>query len=118
MDPLKSRMPEDPSYWDALAKKITADAAPILAENFERQGSWWGGLARACPALAAAASLAIVAGSIAIAATPAALDDSPYIEVARAIGPTDQVAQLLLSEAVPPTVESLLPVLARSEGDR
>jgi hypothetical protein len=118
MDPLKSRMPEEPRYWDALVERIATDAVPVLAESYERRGSWWGGLARGCPALAAAASVGVVAGSILIAQAPAALDDSPFVEVARAIGPSDQVAQLLLSESAPPSVESLLPVLSSGGRNR
>lgn len=115
MEPLASRLPDDPAYWDELAGRIAADAAPHLARRYERGGTWWGALARACPGLAAAASIAVVAGGLALAANPAALDDSPYFEVARAIGPTDEVARLLLSEPAPPTVESLLPLMARGE---
>jgi len=118
MDPLKPRMPEDPGYWDTLAGKISADARPALAQNFEQRETWWGTLARACPALAAAAGLAIVAGTILIATTTPALDDSPYAEVARAIGPTDQVARFLLSESTPPRVEALLPVVREGQENR
>jgi hypothetical protein len=118
MDPLESRMPDSAGYWDALAVRIAADAGPVLARNRERQGTWWGSLARACPALAAAAGLAVVGGSILIASAPAALDDSPYVEVARAIGPTDQIARLLLREPAPPAVESLLPMIAGGRGTR
>jgi hypothetical protein len=118
MDLLESRMPEGPDYWDDLARRIAADAAPVLARSREGHGTWWGSLARSCPALAAAASVAVVAAAIVIASVPAALDDSPYAEVARAIGPTDQVAQLLLREPAPPAVESLLPMIAGERGDR
>jgi hypothetical protein len=118
MTALEPRLPEDPAYWDALAERIGRDAAPALAELYERRGAWWGSLARRSPALAAAAAVAIAAGWIAIAASGGTPAGSPYTEMARAIGPTDEVGRLFLREAAPPHVEDLLPVLARTEGDR
>jgi hypothetical protein len=118
MTALEPRLPEDPAYWDALAGRIGDDAAPVLAELYERRGAWWGSLARRSPALAAAAVVAIAAGWIAIAASGGPAAESPYAEMARAIGPTDEVGRLFLRDAAPPHVEELLPVLARTETDR
>ena len=118
MTPLESRLPEDPGYWDALAGRIAADAAQTLARLEARRGSWWSTLARGCPALAAAAAVAVAAASIALASARSTTPGSPYSEVARAIGPTDEVGRLFYAESSPPTVEALMPVLARSEADR
>lgn len=118
MSPLEPRLPEKKGYWDALADRITANAAPALARRRDEQGAWWGGLARLCPTLAAAAMIALVAGSITLMGEPEAVGESPYAEVARAIGPTDQVAQVFFSGASPPSVESLMPLLPRTEGGR
>lgn len=118
MLPLESRLPEEAGYWDALADRLSADAAPALARNYEQHGTWWATLARVCPALATAAGLALVAGSITLATVPEAVGESPYAEVARAIEPTDQMARVFFSGAAPPSVESLMSLVARAEGDR
>ena len=112
MSPLQSRMPDDPGYWNALAGRIAADAAPVLDEYYARRGTWWATLAHRAPALAAAAVLVLTATSFLLAGT-ARTDGSPYVQTARAIGPTDPIAQLFLTDATPPRVESLLPVMGR-----
>lgn len=118
MTPLESRLPEDREYWDGLAGRVIANAKPALAELETRGGAWWATLARRCPALAAAAAIAVAAGSIALASARTAPTGSPYFEVARAIGPSDDVGRLFTSEPSPPTVETLMPVFARGEPDR
>ena len=114
MAPLQSRLPDEPGYWDALADRIAADAAPVLGQYYAQRGTWWASLARRCPALAAAAGLALTATSFMLAGRSAPPDGSPDSQVARAIGPTDPVARLFLSEETPPRVESLLPLMARA----
>ena len=114
MTQLQSRLPEDPAYWDALASRIAADAAPVLDHYLARHGTWWAFLARRSPALAAAAILAIAATSFMLVRASAATESSPHDQVARAIGPTDPLARLFLAEEAPPRVESLLPVFAQT----
>ncbi len=110
---LRSRLPAEPAYWDALAERIVADAAPSLAEYRSRQGAWWSLLAQSSPALAAAAVLAIAGASFMLARASTVTESSPHDEVTRAIGPRDPVARLFLAEETPPRVESLLPVVSR-----
>lgn len=120
--PLEPRLPEDPVYWDELSTRITDGAAAVLAELGEgataRTDIWWAVLAERAPALAAAAAVSMVAGSLALAGGSTATDASPYDEIARAIGPSDQIAQTFFADASPPAVESLLPLLADFEEDR
>ena len=116
--PLETRLPQAREYWDGLADRITASAEPVLGELETHGGMWWTTLARRCPALAAAAAIAIAAGSIALGSTGPGPAGSPFSEVARAIGPNDDVGRLFASEPGPPAVETLMPVFARGETDR
>ena len=119
---LEPRLPDDPAYWDELRSRITDGAAPILAElgdgNVVGIDAWWRGLAERAPALAAAAAVSLIAGSVALAGGRSASDTSPYDEIARAIGPDDRIAQAFFANASPPAVESLLPLVAAVEDDR
>lgn len=118
---LEPRLPEDPAYWEGLANRIATGADPILRELAEATAppeNWWSVLAARAPALAAAAAVAIVAGTVAVSGGTAAADESPYDEIARAIGPTDEIAQAFFAEANPPTVESLLPLVAATGEER
>ena len=110
---LQSRLPTNPAYWDALAQRIVADAVPLLDEYRVRHGTWWSLLAHRSPVLAAAAVLAIAATSFMLVRASTATDSSPHNQVARAIGPTDPVARLFLTQETPPRVESLLPVMSQ-----
>jgi hypothetical protein len=114
MAPIGSRLPEDPAYWHTLADQIVTDAVPVLEEYRAKQGIWWSSLAHRSPALAAAAVLAIAAGAFMLVRESAATESSPHDQVARAIGPTDPVARLFLSEGTPPRVESLLAVVSQT----
>ncbi len=118
MVPLQSGLPDDPGYWDDLARKIADDAAPVLAQYYAERGTWWAALAPRAPMLAAAASVALVAASVVLTGASTPFDTSPSEQVALAIGPTDPVARLFLSQEAPPQVESLLPVMARPGRDR
>ncbi len=118
MSRFEPRLPDESGYWDALAEQICADAALALARRRDEQQAWWAALARGCPALAAAAVVAVVAGWITFAETTESLGESPYSEVARAIVPTDLVAQAFVRGQSPPTVESLMPFFVRAEEDR
>lgn len=118
---LEPRLPEDPAYWDGLANRITAGADPLLRELAAaavRSDSWWSVLAARAPALAAAAAVAIVAGTVAASSGTSPADQSPYDEIARAIGPTDEIAQAFFAEASPPRIESLLPLVAAAGEER
>ena len=110
--PLQSRLPEDPSYWDDLADQIGANAATVLDQYQAQNGTWWGALARRAPVLAAAAILIITLTSFMLVRASAATYGSPHVQVSRAIGPTDPVARLFLSEETPPRVESLFAVVS------
>ena len=116
MAPFQSGLPDDPGYWDELAGRIADAAAPVLGRYYVERGTWWAALAQRAPALAAAAVLVLTATSFLLAGA-ARSDGSPYVQTARAIGPTDPVAQLFLTDLNPPRVESLLPVMARAGRD-
>jgi len=117
MVPFQSRLPDDPGYWDALADRIAADAAPVLAQYQAQHGTWWSVLAHRAPALAAAAVVAVATTSFLVVGASAPGDGSPSAEVARAIVPSDPVAQMFLAEETPPPVEALLPVMALARRD-
>lgn len=111
-----SRLPRDPDYWDRLADRIAAAGRPVLAAYARGTEPWWFGLARRCPALATAAALALAA-AWGLRDTGAGPGASPDEEIARAIGPSDRVARLLLAGTDPPRLEMLLPVAATTRGE-
>lgn len=56
----KSQLPQDPGYWDGLARAIRADAAGPLASYAAVDDAWYGVLARSAPWLVAASAAAML----------------------------------------------------------
>ena len=95
----RSRLPQDPAYWHALALRIVDGAEPTLAELRARQ-PWWRPLARLAPAFgvgALAASLAVVA----LLPEGAGPDPSPRADFADLFDPGDPVGAAFIGGSVP-----------------
>jgi hypothetical protein len=99
----KSRLPDGPDYWDALARTVLADAEQVLA-GYAVQPRWDGVLARQAPWLAAACAAAMLALSLAL---PAPVPPLAGAWVEDALAPDDS-AGALAAGAEPPRVEILL----------
>lgn len=61
----RPRLPDDPAYWNQLARRVTDSAEPLLAELRSRQ-SWWSPLAKLAPALGVGALAATLAAVVAL----------------------------------------------------
>ena len=104
---LRSRLPEDPAYWDDLAERIAARSAPTIETRGTRQAPWWSWMADFSPALAAAAVLAL-AGTWAFAPSASSEDTGGVLPViGRAITPDDPMARVLLADSLPPAIAGL-----------
>jgi hypothetical protein len=100
----RSRLPDDPEYWDRLAERIRADAAGPLA-SFAATDAWYGVLSRRASWLLAAAAILIAALLLTLPRTP---DADPYLWIERSLTP-DERAGTLISGPAAPAVEQLLP---------
>lgn len=99
----RSRLPQDPEYWEGLARAIRADAAGPLAAYAAARETWYGVLARRAPWLVAASVAAMLVLFLALPAP-----GSPALGwMERALAP-DEVAGALVGGPEPPGVEVLL----------
>ena len=106
---LRSRLPEDPEYWDDLARRVVAHGYPMLGEYQRRQETWWFSIARFSPVLAASA-LILLAGYL--VAGPSPVSESPLSPLEEAVLPQDPMARSLYTTAAAgsPSIEALLPM--------
>ena len=105
--PLKSRLPEDPGYWDRLAEGIAVRSAPQIDAWGNRRAPWWSWLADLSPVLAGAAVLALL-GSWAFAPSlPDPDSDAALPVMGRAIVPDDPLARALVADSLPPALAGL-----------
>lgn len=105
--PLKSRLPDDPEYWDHLAGRIGARSAPHIEAYGAGRVPWWSWLADFSPALAGAAILALAGSWVFAPPVPDPDPDPPLPFVGRAIVPDDPFARALVADSLPPTLAGL-----------
>ena len=106
----RPRLPDDPAYWQGLAARVVAGAAPTLAELRAAQ-PWWKPLARLAPAFGVGALAASLAAFVFL---PDGSPPAPSREVALAdvFDPGDPVGAAFIGETAP-ELASLL--VARTE---
>lgn len=100
----KSKLPHDPDYWDALARRIREDAAGPLATYRTAQDVWYGVLARRAPWLVAASVAAML---ILWLIQPPAGSSATLRWMERSLAPTE-LAGSLMGGSEPPTVNVLM----------
>jgi hypothetical protein len=97
---LRPRLPDDPTYWEALAYRITDSAEPVLAELRSRN-AWWNPLARLAPAFGVGALAATLAAFVAL---PAAVEPAVQTQegaFADLFDPGDEVGAVFVGGAAP-----------------
>jgi len=104
-----SRLPADPAWWDALAERVSAAAAPELARGRRMREPWWAALADAAPWLAGGAVAAALAGWLFLPGLPPVTESGPGTLIARTLTPSDAIARTLLRESAPPIGSLMLP---------
>ena len=104
VDSPQSQLPQEPEYWEGLARKINADAAGPLAAYAAAEDDWIGVLARRAPWLVAASVAAML---ILWFALPARDDSQALRWIAASLTP-NETAGTLISGAMPPSVDVLM----------
>lgn len=99
-----SRLPQDPEYWETLARKVRDDAAAPLAGYAAAEDGWYGVLARSAPWLVAASAAAML---ILWLVLPPREDSMAMRYIAGALAPTE-AAGTLISGTEPPSVDALM----------
>ena len=100
----QSQLPQEPEYWEGLARKINADAAAPLAAYAAAEYGWYGVLARRALWLVAASAAAML---ILWLALPAREDSMAFRWIAGSLAP-NETAGTLISGAAPPSVDELM----------
>ena len=103
-DPPRSRLPEDPEYWDGLARRISDDAAGPFAAYAAGNDGWAAVLGRVAPWLVAASAAATLVLWLTLPARPS----SPAFRWIESSLVPREMAGTLVSGAVPPTVDTLM----------
>ena len=101
----RSRLPAEPSYWDALASRVVGHAT--RGGDAPRQ-PWWRPIADLSPALVATAVLALLGGWALLDRPPPSTPAAPARVVHQALSPTEPGLRSLLEQSSPPTAERLL----------
>ena len=117
VDQSQSQLPQEPEYWDRLAREINADAAAPLAAYAAAEYGWYGILARRAPWLVAASAAAML---ILWLTLPAREDSMAFRWIAGSLAP-NETAGTLISGAAPPSVDELMvqfPPRPEMEGQR
>jgi hypothetical protein len=100
----QSNLPQDPEYWERLARKINEDAVGPLAAYAAAEQGWYSLLARRAPWLVAASVAAML---ILWLTLPPREDSQARRWMVEALAP-DETAGTLISGAQPPSVEALM----------
>ncbi len=104
VDQPQSQLPQEPAYWDDLARKIGEDAAGPLAAFAAIDNGWTGVLARRAPWLVAASAAAMLV----LWLTLPARDSSVAFRWIESSMIPSEVAGTLISGSAPPSVDALM----------
>ena len=111
----RSQFPQDPEYWEQLARRIRDDASSPLAAYAAAHDDWYGLLARRSPWLVAASAAAMLILWLALP-TPGSSVAFRWME--HSLAP-NEIAGTLLGGPEPPSVDALMvqfpPVLENEE---
>lgn len=111
---LRSRLPDDPGYWRALADRILETAAPHLRRLRAGRTAWWSALESSWSVLATAAAAAVLATILLV--PPRALRPAvPTAPNAYALLPADPAAAPVVLADTPPSVDALLGLATRKD---
>lgn len=100
----KSSLPEEPEYWDALARRITQDGAGPLTKYAAVQEIWVDVLARRAAWWVAASLAAMLTLWLSL---PASGSPGGAAWIERSLAPHDR-AGALLGGSTPPSVDELM----------
>jgi len=100
----QSQLPQDPEYWEALARKVRDDSAAPLAAYAAAEHGWYGELARRAPWLVAASAAAML---ILWLVLPPREESMAIRYIAAALAPTE-AAGTLISGTEPPSIDALM----------
>ena len=100
----ESRLPQERSYWNDLAARITDSAEPILRERREAD-VWWQPLARWSPAIGVAAAAAAIVAFVTI---PEAVIDASRPSFEELLTPPDLIAGAVFGSGDAVAISALL----------
>jgi len=100
----RSQLPQEPEYWELLAREVRDDAAAALAAYARTGDAWYGLLARSAPWLVAASAAAILVLWLAL---PARQDSLAFRWMASFAVPSERAGSLV-SGTQPPSVDALM----------
>jgi hypothetical protein len=100
----KSQLPQDPDYWEHLARRICRDASGPLAAYAAAQDVWYGVLGRRAPWLVAGSAVAML---ILWLALPTPDSSVAVLWMERSLAP-NEIAGTLIGGPEPPSVEALM----------
>jgi hypothetical protein len=101
----RPRLPQEPEYWDRLARRVRDDAAgPLAAYRAAGQPAWYDTLSRRAPWLVAASAAAMLVLWLAL---PAA-DSSLVLRWMEESLTPNEVAGALVSRPTPPNIDLLM----------
>ena len=109
---LRSRLPADAAYWDALAERILESAPPLVGQP----SAWWEPPAWVSNSLLLGSALAVVAtvALLPAPASPSGVRSASVLE--RAIAPRDVLAERVVIGSSPPSIADLLPEVLDEAG--
>jgi anti-sigma-K factor RskA len=105
----RSRLPDDPRYWQRLSERIMTDATPRLRA---RRAAWWSVMESSWRLLATTAAAAVVAGIILMQPRGGAPGGAVAANV-YGLTPADSLAAPLVQGEAPPPMPSLLGLAGR-----
>ncbi len=101
----RPNLPQEPEYWDGLARKIHDDAAgPLAAYRAGKQSAWYESLSRQAPWLVAASAAATLLLWLAL---PAA-DSSLVLRWMETSLTPNEAAGTLVGGSAPPSIDALM----------
>ncbi len=100
----QSQLPQEPEYWEGLARKIKANAAAPLASYAAAQDGWYAVLAHRAPWLVAATAAAMLILWITL---PARETSPAFRWMASSLAP-NEMAGTLITGTEPPSVDALM----------
>jgi len=104
VDRPQSQLPQDPEYWEDLARRIRADGAAPLAAYAAVDDDWTAVIARRAPWLVAASTAAMLVLWLLLPPRDAPAG-AGWIETA--VSPRE-TAGTLISSATPPSIDALM----------
>ncbi len=110
-----SRLPQDSVYWERLSSRaIEAALGPALPQ----METWWRPISERAFALAAAAVVAMLAGSLLMGARQNSVTDGGTGPLAEALAPDQPLlATMLEAQSEPPSAALLFRLMALREGE-